>query len=96
MGENCGDGDLVGDWYLFGRLLRTGDERLPKPLVALAGYPGDMRDTQVVLTAFGEAVLGGRESNYPTNPIEDEVAGERLPDASGQLWVRDGDKIVRL
>jgi hypothetical protein len=94
MGENWENGDLVGDWYLFGRLLRMSDERLPKPLLTISGDRRAMRGTEVALTSFGEAVAEGRQSNYLANPIEDWVAGVRLSSADGALWVRDGEKLV--
>jgi len=35
--EDWDEGDFVGDYFLFGRVLKLGDERLPKPLLALSG-----------------------------------------------------------
>ncbi len=90
MAEDWNDGDLTGDLYLFGRLLRLGDERLPKPLVALTGNRTSMRGLDVALTPFGEAVLSGAASNYPANPIDEWAAGVRLSSADGQLWFNDG------
>lgn len=62
------DADLVGDFYLFGRLLRLGDPQLPAPLLKISGDRTNMRDVQVVLTPFGLDVLEGRASNYPPTP----------------------------
>lgn len=95
MAENWNDGDLVGDWYLFGRLLRMGDERLPKPLLALSGDRQDMRSTTAVLTAFGESVLDGGELSYPTNPIEEWAAGIRLSSRDNLVWLREGERLIR-
>lgn len=95
MAENWNDGDLVGDWYLFGRLLRMGDEGLPKPLLSLSGDLHDMRSTTAVLTPFGESVLDGREASYPTNPIEEWAAGTRLSSRDNLIWLRDGEQLVR-
>ena len=86
--------DLTGDWYLFGRLLRMGDESLPSPLVSLVGDEPRMDSLRVWLTPFGEAVLDGKESNYPTNPIEDHVGGVKLSSAEGKLWFRAGARVV--
>ena len=94
MARTWDDGDLTGDSYLFGRLLRLGDERLPKPLVALTGDRTSMRNLDVALTAFGEEVLEGRASNYPANPIEDWAAGVKLSSKEGKLWFNDGGRIV--
>lgn len=95
MNVEWDDGDLTGDWYLFGRLLRLGDERLPKPLLTLTGDRTSMRDTEVALTPFGEAVLDARESNYPTNPIDDWAGGVKLSSAEGVVWFNDGGRVVR-
>jgi len=93
--NDLNDPDLTGDWYLFGRLLRMGDERLPRPLISLVGDEPRMDSLRVWLTPFGEEVLDGRESNYPTNPIEDSVAGVKLSSAEGKLWFRAGARVVR-
>jgi len=95
MGENWEDGDLVGDWYLFGRLLRMANQQLPKPLLTCTGDRRNMRDVKVALTPFGENVLAGHESNHPVNPIEESVVGVRLSSAANSLWFRDGDELVR-
>jgi uncharacterized protein DUF1835 len=95
MAGEWDDGDLTGDSYLFGRLLRLGDERLPKPLLHLTGSKSNMRTTELALTPFGEAVLDGQVSNYPTNPIDDWAGGVKLSSADGALWFSDGGRIVR-
>jgi hypothetical protein len=95
MAETFQQGDLVGDWYLFGRVLRLGDASNPQPLLALSGDQASIRHTEAVLTPFGEEVLKGAASNYPANPIEDWAAGVKLSSASGELWFNDGGKIVR-
>jgi hypothetical protein len=95
MLEARDDGDLTGDLYLFGRLLRLGDERLPKPLVVFTSDRVRMRDLDTALTPFGEAVLSGTESNYPTNPIDEWAAGVRISSADSQLWFNDGGRLVR-
>jgi hypothetical protein len=89
------DGDPVGDWYLFGRLHRLGDERLPQPLLKLAGNTKQMRNTEVELTEFGKMVLAGTASNYPTNPIDDWAGGVKLSSAENAVWFNDDGKLVR-
>ena len=94
MGTAYDDADLVGDFYLFGRLLRLGDPHLPVPLLEISGDRANMRDVQVALTPFGLDVLEGKASNYPTNPIDDWAAGVRLSSADGVLWFSEGGRLV--
>ena len=94
MTEDFYDGDLTGDWYLFGRLLRLGDSRLPKPLLTLTGDIRHMRHTEAALTPFGEAVLDGRESNFPANPIDDWAGGVHLSSITGNVWLNDNGRLI--
>jgi len=96
MADDRNDGDFVGDYFLFGRLLRMGDEQLPQPLLALAGDRVNIRQTEVVLTPFGLDVLEGKVSSYPTNPIEDWAAGVRISSDAGDLLFNDAGKLVRV
>jgi hypothetical protein len=93
MAETFGQGDVVGDWYLFGRLLRLAS--CPVPLITVSGDQASIRHTEAALTPFGEQVLKGSASNYPANPIEDWAAGVKLSSAEGRLWFNDGGKLVR-
>lgn len=95
MAETFQFGDVVGDWYLFGRVLRLGSAVNPKPLLELSGDQLNIRNTEAKLTKFGEDVLAGRASNYPDNPIDDWAAGVKLSSADGTLWFNDGGKLVR-
>lgn len=92
--ENLEDADLVGDWYLFGRLLKMGAETLPKPLVKITGNVREMRSAEIELTPFGLDVLEGRASSFPANPIEEWAAGVQLSSSRGPLWFREGDRLV--
>jgi hypothetical protein len=94
MAETFDQGDIVGDWYLFGRLLRMADPANPQPLIRLAGEVMNIRQTEAVLTPFGEEVLKGTKSNYPTNPVDDWAGGVRLSSQDGALWFNDGGKLV--
>src|SRR6185436_6580010 len=40
--KNLEDADLVGDWYLFGRMMRLADARLGNPLLAMSGDAKNM------------------------------------------------------
>lgn len=93
MAETYAQGDIVGDWYLFGRVLHLG--RLPKPLLKLSGDELAIHSTEAEITPFGEDVLRGATSNFPANPIEDWAAGVRLSSAEGKLWFNDGGRLVR-
>jgi len=95
MAETYEFGDLVGDWYLFGRVLRLGSKNNPQPLLELSGDQKSIRNTEAKLTKFGADVLAGRASNYPTNPIDEWAAGVRLSSAEGKLWFNDGGRLVR-
>lgn len=95
MAETFDQGDLVGDWYLFGRLLRLGNASLPKPLLELSGDQQSIRHTEAVLTPFAEDVLKGKASNYPDNPIDDWAAGVQLASRRGMLWFNDGGRLIK-
>jgi uncharacterized protein DUF1835 len=99
VGESIGDqartGDPVGDFYLFGRLLKLGAASLAKPLIEILGAGTQMRSTEIQLTPFGLDVLEGRASSYPANPIDDWAAGVRLSSRDGNLWFNDNGKLVR-
>lgn len=93
MAETFEQGDSVGDWYLFGRLLQM--SRSPSPLVALKGDQLSIRHTEAGIAPFGEEVLRGTASNYPANPIEDWAGGVKLSSAEGTLWFNDGGRLVK-
>ena len=95
MAETYVLGDHVGDWYLFGRLLRMGSARNNQPLITLSGDLQCIRNTEAVLTPFGQEVLRGATSNYPANDIDDWVAGVHLSSAEGAMWFNDGGKVAR-
>lgn len=92
MAETYAQGDSVGDWYLFGRLLRLG--RGPRPLITLSGDQLAIHSTEAVITEFGKEVLRGAASNYPANPIDDWAAGVKLSSADRTLWFNDGGKLI--
>jgi hypothetical protein len=95
IAETFQQGDNVGDWYLFGRLLRMAGAANPKPLITLEGDGLAIHSTEVTLTEFGREVLKGAASNYPANPIEDWAAGVKLSSSGGTLWFNDGGRLVR-
>jgi len=70
-----------GDAYLFSRLKGLAAPAQRQPLVALTGNPLSMRETEVVLTQTGRAVLEGRANSVALNGIDDWVGGIHLNSA---------------
>jgi hypothetical protein len=95
MAETFEQGDLVGDWFLFGRMLRMASDVNPRPLITVSGDQLSIRSTETEVTPFGEEVLKGAASNFPTNPIHDWAAGVKLSSTEGALWFNDGGRLVR-
>jgi Domain of unknown function (DUF1835) len=95
MAETFDQGDLVGDWFLFGRLVKMAGEQNPRPLIKLSGDSLSIRSTEAELTPFGEEVLKGSTSNFPANPIEEWAAGVKLSSSEGALWFNDGGRLVK-
>jgi hypothetical protein len=93
MTKDWSDPDLVGDWVLYGRIMRMADKRLPRPLLNLRDPGLGMRDATLELTAFGTKVLEGRASNLPTNPIDDWAGGVRLLSEQGRVWFQDRGRV---
>lgn len=93
MGYNFG-ADLVGDGYLFSRLLRLGAPYASHPLVTLSGDPTRMRDCEVALTDAGELVFTGRANAIELNGIDDWVAGVHLDSKQGTVWCRKDGVLV--
>jgi hypothetical protein len=93
---NCFDADLVGDLYLFSRLLQLGNADLPHPLVTLSGDLGNVRSWEVTLTDAGEAVLAGRANAVDLNGIDDWILGVHLDSKRGSVWYhKEGTLITR-
>jgi hypothetical protein len=89
------DGDLVGDLHMASRLLAMSNPALPKPLLTFTGSRQQVGNAEVTLTEFGERVLAGEESAFPTNPIDDWAGGVHLSSSQGNLWFNDDGAIVR-
>jgi hypothetical protein len=92
MAETYEFGDLVGDWYLFGRILKMGSAK--SPLLKLEGDLQSIRNTEAVLTPFGESILKGEASSYPENPIDDWAGGMHLSSYDNNVWFNDGGRLV--
>lgn len=90
IGETVGDlvldGDSWSDVYLFHRMQKMASNPNPHPLMQLHGDTTMYRNTEVTVTDFGRAVLEGRASAYPTNPIDEWIGGVHLSSAEDRLW----------
>ncbi len=95
MFELSEEGDSTGDIYLNHRMQQLADTLNPQPLIQLRSDTDGYRGTEVNLTDFGRAVLEGRASAYPTNPIDEWIGGVHLSSAEDRLWFHDGDTLQR-
>ena len=89
------DGDLVGDLYMFSRILWLSSSALPRPLLNFSGSRQQVARAEVTLAEFGAQVLRGQASASPANPIDYWAGGVHLSSANGNLWFNDEGKIVR-
>lgn len=88
-----GDGDCVGDGYLFYRLRRLGSDKKPEPLIQLHGTTHSIRETSVEITDFGRSIVSGETSSYPTNPIDEWIGGVHLSSESRNLWFYEDGRL---
>jgi Domain of unknown function (DUF1835) len=86
--------DCVGDAYLFNRLKRLGGPSLTQPLVSLSGNLSEMRETEVIPTETGLAVLDGDANAVMLNGIDDWVGGIHLDSVAGNVWFQSEGVIV--
>jgi hypothetical protein len=93
MGNNF-DADLIGDAYLFSRLLRMRGSGLAQPLVSISGDPANMRTCEVSLTATGQAVFEGRANAIELNGIDEWVLGVHLSSERGTVWYQKDGTLV--
>jgi hypothetical protein len=94
MGEHMDSGDLIGDTYLFWRLLRMASPDLPKPLLTMSGSGSSMQDTNFELTDFGTQVCDARMSTWPANPVDYWAGGVHVSSAAGNLWFIDDGRLT--
>jgi hypothetical protein len=85
LGDNF-DADMVGDGFLFSRLLRLGGAELAHPLVTISGDSTTMRGCEVVLTDAGQSVLAGHANAVELNGIDDWILGVHLDSRRGPVW----------
>jgi hypothetical protein len=89
MGEHFDEGDLIGDLYFFWRLLEMSSAKLPQPLLSRSGDGNTMQGTHFELTDFGGAVVEGRASSWPVNPVDYWAGGVHISSAANNLWFVD-------
>ncbi len=95
LAEGYEDGDLVGDLYLFHRLLCMHESQNTSPLLELRGATTSIRDTDVELTEFGKLVVDGQACAHPKNPIDEWVGGVHLSSTEKNLWSFEEGRLVR-
>lgn len=93
MGEHFDEGDLIGDSYLFWRLLRMASPQLPRPLLSATGDARSMQQTDFELTAFGDSVDQGHASSWPDNPLDYWAGGVHISSTAGKIWFNDAGAI---
>ena len=96
LGELVLDGDSWSDVYLFHRMQKMASNHNPQPLMQLHGDTTMYRNTEVTVTDFGRAVLEGRASAYPTNPIDEWIGGVYLSSEMGNVWMFDGETVRKM
>lgn len=95
MGYSMGFPDWADDFYLFDRLRRLADPKLPHPFLTMTGSKIQMGDTSVELTEFGAKALDGSINFVELNGIDDWVGGVHLNSSAGKVWYRDGETLVQ-
>jgi hypothetical protein len=86
--------DLVGDFYLFGRLKNMGRPSLCKPLVKMNVLNLPMRKTETTILPDGLKALAGNINVIGENGIDDWVCGVHLDSLSDNVWVRNDDGLI--
>jgi hypothetical protein len=94
MGEHMASGDLIGDIYLFWRMLHLASASLPMPLLTMSGSGNSMLDTNFELTDFGTQVCDGKLSTWPVNPVDYWAGGVHVSSAEGNLWFIDDGRLT--
>ena len=87
--------ECIGDIWLFWRLRRLADPRLPHPAVTLTGKLTAMRGTEARLTSDGEQFLKAELNFVALNGIDDWVGGVHLDSRVGDVWFHQDKMIIR-
>lgn len=90
---------LVGDGYLFHRLIKLSQRYSKNPLVELYGdikSNHSMRWTEISITEQGKEVLAGHKNNIELNGIDDYIGGVHLSSEKGTAqWFYDNGTVVK-
>jgi len=86
--------DWVGDVYLFARLRRLADSKLPHPFLSLTGSAIAIRGSEVTLTDTGARALNGEVNFVELNGIDEWIGGVHLESSKGNVWFRKDDTLV--
>jgi len=87
--------DPVGDTYLFWRLRRLANPRLPYPPLRLRGEASAGTRFEVEVTPAGVDILEGRRNFVHLNGIDEWIAGIHLQSSQNRVWSRHGDALIR-
>jgi hypothetical protein len=88
--------DLVGDFYLFGRLKRLSCPNLNKPLTKMNSLNLPLRKTETTILPDGINALSEDLNAIIENGIDDWVGGVHLDNLSGNVWVRNNEDLFHL
>lgn len=92
---DCIEGlDLVGEFYLFGRLNNLGHPSLNKQLIKMNALDFPMRKTETTISPYGIKALAGKINVIEENGIDDWVCGVHLDSLSDNVWVRNKDGLI--
>jgi hypothetical protein len=94
LGELSGSPDVCHDDWLYHRILRLGDPKLPQPALELTGSTIAYRFVNIRITPFGERVLKGDANFVDANGIDDWIAGVHLESKASRVWYHDEGRLV--
>jgi hypothetical protein len=96
MTDHFSELDLVGDFYLFGRLKSLSRPSLNKPLTIMNALNLPLRKTETTILPNGIDALSGSLNVIIENGIDDWVGGVHLDNKSSNVWVRNNNELFHL
>jgi hypothetical protein len=88
--------DLVGDFYLFGRLKNLSQTTLNKPLSRMNSLNLPLRETETTILPNGLKALSKNINVIQENGIDDWVGGVHLNNISENVWVRKKEELIHI